>query len=130
MKCDVVDEQGSKATKVAINFTVTDVKEPIVSMVKLCDAGARVTMQKDAAWIEFGDRAYELKFNRGRVYMGVVAGTNRKRGGGDRREVAANGFQDYFPDVRDDELEHEGAGGSSGSGGFAPPPGLEGLMDY
>jgi len=62
--------------------------------------------------------------------MGVVAGTNRKKGGGDRREVAPidSGFGEYFPDVREEELE--GAGGSSGSGGAAPPPGLEGLMDY
>jgi len=119
VKCDVLDDTEEEPTKVAINFTVTDVKEPIVSMVKLCEAGARVILQRDASWVEFDKKYYELKYYRGRVFMGVIAGVNRHFSKGIRREVAAQSIPEDF--------EWEGAGGatSSASGAVPPPPGLD-----
>ena len=120
VKCDVVGEGTSEyPTKVAINFTVTDVKEPIVSMVKLCQAGAQVNLQRDESWVEFCDRYYNLRFHSGRVYMGVIAVANRKASRGERREVAAQ-------EVEPEAVHMPNAGGASSSAsGLQPPPGLE-----
>ena len=57
VKCDVVGKE-EKPTKIAIHFTVTEVREPIVSMVKLSDAGAKVHVERENSWVQFGESFY------------------------------------------------------------------------